>query len=285
MIIGAAVLLVLLIVGVVSLVGRSHQGSLTDQVHLTVTGPASVTLGSDVVYDVQVSNDSGTTLTNTQLIVIYPEGFSFTSAEPAATNPQGTEPSAERHQRRQGLQPAHQRRRLTGGVQTGAALHRTADVLTRRDSPERLQIESTATTTIGTAAFTFNVDGPETSLPSNPVTFDVELQNNQQQPLEQLQVRATYAGGFEFQKSTPTPTGREQRLDLYHARRRPAAKISLTGVLGGLPDEVKRFVFAAGVVDKDGNFLGEAEACAISRAHHAVRHGHPDGQCCHGAGG
>lgn len=256
-IIAGAVILLIVILSIVAVVGRSNRGSLTEQVQLTITGPEQVTLGSDVAYDVQLANDSGTNLAGAELIIIYPDGFSFTTSEPPAGNPQGTEfaigdvaAGAGYSLRISG--------RLTGGVKTEQRFIARA-TFSPAGSPERLQVEASTITTIETAAFTFTAGGPETSLPNNPVTFSLDLENNEQGPLEGLQVRATYAGGFEFQKSTPTPTEENNIWTIDSLGVGERAEFSITGVLGGAPDEVKRFVFSAGVLDQDGNFLKQTE--------------------------
>lgn len=256
-IIAGGVLLLIIILSIMAVVGRSNRGSLTEQVQLTITGPELVTLGSDVSYDVQLANNSGTDLTGAELIVIYPDGFSFTTSEPLASNPQGTEFAIGDVVAGAGYS-VRVSGRLTGGVKTEQRFIARAS-FSPEGSPERLQVESSAVTTIETAAFTFTADGPDTSLPSNAVTFDLDLENNEESILEGLQVRAVYPGGFEFQKATPAATEENNiwTIDSLGVGERTEFKIE--GVLGGSPDEVKRFVFTAGVLDQDGNFLKQTE--------------------------
>jgi hypothetical protein len=181
----------------VAVVGRSNQvrygaGAAHDP------GPGRVTLGSDVAYDVQLANDSGTNLTGAELIIIYPDGFSFTTSEPPAGNPQGTEFAMGDLASGDGY-TLRINGRLTGGVKTEQRFIARA-TFSPAGSPERLQVESSTITTIETAAFTFTADGPETSLPNNPVTFSLDLENNEQNPLEGLRVRATTLADLSFRR-------------------------------------------------------------------------------------
>lgn len=249
--------LIVAIVAITTVLGRSRQGSLVDQVHVTITGPAKVTVGSDVAYDVQIANDSGTTLTATQLIVIYPPGFSYTSSEPSATNKQGTE-FAPGDIAGGGGYSARINGRLAGDVQSQQQFLAQL-IFSPLGTSEKLQVEASATTTIETAAFTFNATGPETGLPNEPVTFALTLANNQQQPLDGLQVQADYPSGFTFQKADPTATTDNNVWKVGSLGMGESKKISVTGKLSGAADEIKRFVFSAGVLDKDGSYVKETE--------------------------
>jgi hypothetical protein len=247
----------LIIVLIVLLMQRSGRGSLIDQVALTIQGPDRVTLGSDVSYDVTYANNSADILTGARLLVIYPQGFSFTIAEPKADNVQGTEftlgdiaPGTAQTIRLNG--------RLTGAVKTEQLFIARLQFLPQGSS-EVLQIESSFTTTIETAAFTFAVEAPATLLPNNELVIDIDLENNEATPLANVQVRATYPGGFDFQSATPAPTKDENIWTVDSLGIGEKKEFQIKGLLGGNIDEVKRFILEAGFLDENGNFLKQTE--------------------------
>ncbi|MFO0704546.1 MAG: hypothetical protein U0517_01035 [Candidatus Andersenbacteria bacterium] len=248
---------VLLIVFIVLLVQRNGGGGILSQVQLSVDGPEQITLGSDVTYTVTFANNSSDPLENARLLVIYPEGFSFTSADPKADNTPGTEFSFGT------LKPGDGKEvlingRLVGGVKSDQVLIARLQ-FTMPGSTDILQVEATFTTKIETAGFAFAVDAPATALPNNKINLSATLENNESAPLTGLQIRATYPGGFDFTSSDPIADAEERIWDIKSLGVGEKRTFKIEGVLGGGAGEIKRFVFEAGVLDQDGNFLKQTE--------------------------
>lgn len=247
----------IIIVVVVLFVQRAGQGSLASNVGINISGPDRVSLGSDISYQIDIANNAGVGLEEGKLILIYPEGFSFTTAEPKADNTQGTEYSLP------SIPPGSVASltisgRLTGGVKTEKVLIARFQFNAIGD-PQRLQVEQTFTTTIETAAFSFEAEGPSTALPNNEVIFNVDLTNNESEPLQNLQVRIQYPGGFDFTTATPPPTREESQWDVDLVGIGEKKEFEIKGILGGNVNEVKRFIFSAGLIDQNGNFLKQTE--------------------------
>ncbi|MFH0831025.1 MAG: hypothetical protein V1895_03125 [Parcubacteria group bacterium] len=249
--------LILIIVFVVLIVQRRAGDGVVSQVQVAIEGPEQVTLGSDVTYTIKTVNNSNKSLENTRLLLIYPDGFSYTSSDPKADNTPGTEYTFGT------LDPGSGRDilvsgRLVGGVQTEQHLLARLQ-FTLPGSSEVLQAEATFTTKIETAGFSFDVDAPETAMPNNKVNLSVSLENNENDPLTGLQVRAIYPGGFDFGSADPGPDSEERIWNIASLGKGEQRKIALEGVLGGAAGEIKRFVFEAGVLDPDGQFIRQAE--------------------------
>ena len=255
--IGIGLAIILVIVFVVLLVQRSGNGGLTSQIRLSIDGPEQVTLGSDVSYTVSFANDSGDTLDNVRLLTIYPEGFSFTSADPAPDNPPGTEFSFGQVAKGEG------RDVLINGRLVGAVRSEQIMIARLQFSPDGgsdiLQVEATFTTKIETAGFAFDVEAPETALPNNKVTLEASLENNEDAPLTSLQLRVTYPSGFDFTSADPLPDAEERIWNIASLGINEKSSFLIEGVLGGAAGELKRFSFEAGVLDQDGKFLKQAE--------------------------
>ncbi len=249
--------LVVIAVLVIIFAQRASQTAVTEGVQIEINGPTKVTLGSDVSYELKIANNSDKILTENHLLVVYPDGYSFTNADPLADNSQGTEFSfdtlasgAEQTIRLNG--------RLTGGVKTEQLLIAHYQ-FKPQGSKETLQIDKNFKTTIETASFSFNADLPASLLPGNTLKIKLNLENNEQRPLEKLRVRAIYPGGFSFSKSTPGADKDDNIWDLDQLGIGEKQNFDIEGTLGGNVDEVKRFVFEVGFKDDNGEFLKQTE--------------------------
>jgi len=255
--IGGGLALLVLIVLITVLVGRTGDNALENKVPISISGPERVALGSDVAYDIQINNDAGAPLREGRLLMLYPQGFSFTSAEPTADNAQGTEFAINDLEPGEGYS-LRINGRLTGAVQAEQTfIARFSFIM--EGSTQPLQVEATMTTSIETAAFSFTVDAPPSSLPGEEVEFDVRIENNDPEPLANLQVQATYPGGFSILLAEPAATTGNNIWAVDSLGIGQRQDISVTGTLGGNVGEIKRFVFEAGFLDEDGEFLSQAE--------------------------
>jgi|GEM_PF-5002654 len=255
--IGIGLAVILLIVFIVLIVSRAGGGSVVSKVQITVDGPDRVTLGSDVAYTVKLANGSDSQLENARVLALYPEGFSYTSSDPHADNTPGTEFSFGTLEKGDGKELLINGR-LVGNVQS----EQTIVVRLQFNLPgstDILQVEASSTTKIETAGFVFDVDAPETAFPNSQVKLTAMLENNQEDPLTNLQMRVTYPGGFDFSDSDPQPDAEEHIWNIDSLGKGQQQDFTINGVLGGGAGEIKRFVFEAGVLDQNGEFLKQAE--------------------------
>ena len=249
--------MIVIIVVIVLVAQRAGQVGIAESVLVQVDGPERVTLGSDISYEVKIVNNSKNILNENRLVVIYPDGFSFTSADPLADNAPGTEYSFEP------IAPGNEAvvrisGRLTGGVKTEQTIIARFQ-FTPVGSNEVLQVDGTFTTTIETAAFSFNADAPASVLPNNTVSLNLDLENNEERPLSKIRVRAVYPGGFTYNTADPEPGIDNDTWDVEELGIGEKLEFNIDGTLGVNVGEVKRFGFEAGSLDDYGAFLKQYE--------------------------
>lgn len=176
-------------------------------VHAELQGPSGTPSGQVAEYIFSVSNDQGVALSQVEVSVRYPVGFSFASATPAPANAEGTRftlPTIAAH----GSSTVTIRGSLVGEV--GEHKDITA-VLTYQPESFNAQFAKTvaATTEVVASVVTLELVSPPQLPIDQPLTLAVSYKNSSAGKLAGLLLRLTSPGGFELElpKLEPLPGG------------------------------------------------------------------------------
>lgn len=175
--------------------GRSQKFG-EDAVHLTLQAPSSGPSGQVVEYTLTYQNDQAVALTQAEVNVRYPDGFTFQSALPGAQNAEGTTFEL-------GTIGAHGsgsitiRGQLTGEV--GEAKKATA-VLTYEPDSFKAQFAKTveATTQLVASVVNLDVTSPAQLPIDEPLTLALTYHNSSTNKLTGLLLRLTAPTGFQL---------------------------------------------------------------------------------------
>jgi uncharacterized repeat protein (TIGR01451 family) len=154
----------------------SKQGPVDNQVSIAIQGPTTVNLGATSTYAIAYANNSTADLKNVIVNVYYPDGFVFTSSNPASHN-------AGHNEWTLGTIAAHTRGTiLITGLPFGSVNDpkswRVFLNYTPANFNSELQKAATLTTAITNSPVTLSISGPDTVAVGTPSTYTVVVQTD-----------------------------------------------------------------------------------------------------------
>jgi len=172
-------------------------------IKLAVSGPQSIASGDEVTYVIEYKNIDKVDLHDVEVIVRYPDHFTFASANPAPTNNFSSSWSIGTLTKGQSG-TIEVRGTLIGEVGSIQTVNATIQFRPANFSASFKETAS-ADSQITSSILELNIEGPVESLTEKKVQYIVKYQNNSEEDLKNIKVKLQYPGQFVFQEATPPP--------------------------------------------------------------------------------
>ncbi len=232
--------------------GRGHKFT-GNNIQLVINTPKEIASGGDMTLTIDYQNQEAIDLTNSQLTVTYPDGFTFSSSEPKPTNT---------------FNNAFDLGKIGSGRAGQVVIHGTAigsvdaqlsfaATLTYRPAnfSSDFQEQTSTTVTISSSILTLNLDGPDKLSPNGVGNWTINVSNTSDHDLQGIRVEATLPNGLSLTKATPAASSGQTTWDIASVAKGKSSTITLTGTASGnLGDSLELSVQvgilnAAGTVD------------------------------------
>ncbi|MDX9893060.1 MAG: hypothetical protein RB292_01430 [Patescibacteria group bacterium] len=177
-------------------------------IDLKIKGQQNIASGDEVVYTLEYHNNEKVVLHDVQIILRYPDGFEFISANPAPTN--GFNTSWDIGELAKGESGKIE---ITGKLigEVGSLKNLNATVSFRPENFSSVFKETESfSSQITSSILELKVEGPEKILPEKKVSYKINYRNNSAQALKKIKIQVTYPANFVFQESAPPAFSREE---------------------------------------------------------------------------
>ncbi|MDP3986284.1 MAG: hypothetical protein U1C53_02885 [Candidatus Veblenbacteria bacterium] len=196
-------LLLVVALGVLFFLGNGGGKFGEEAVSLTLVGPQEAPSGQVVEYTLAYHNDQGVDLTDIEVNLRYPEGFTFEGSLPQADNTEGTRLTLKRIRARESGNLSV-RGLLVGEV---GDVKQFSAVVTYE--PENISAQYAKTLNVATqvvaSVLNLELTGPAQLPEAEPLSLSATYRNSSAEPLSGLVVRFTSPGGFELELPQLTP--------------------------------------------------------------------------------
>jgi hypothetical protein len=194
------------------LVFTSNGGSDSKSLKLEIKGEQSIASGNEVIYVIEYKNIEKTALNDLEIIVRYPDGFTFVSAEPLPANGFNTSWNLGRLEKN-ASGTVQIKGKIIGEVGSIKTINATASF-----KPENFSsiFKETASFSnqITSSILELNIEGPNQILPEKKATYKITYKNNSEQDLGNVKITVIYPSNFIYQDSNPKPWTKEGENNL-----------------------------------------------------------------------
>ncbi len=231
-----------------------------EQVSLTAQAPVEAASGDDVAITITVKNQEHIDLRNAELTYTAPEGFTFRTSTPAASNEFNNAWSLGTIKESGGTTVTISGRLI--GNQADAK--KFSFTVTYKPSNFNTEFQKTAdvTVTINKSVLTLSPEVPLRLPAGRSVAIPVTLENVGSDALEQVRLVAEYPDGFTFTSADPKPAESSTVWEFATIGAGKKVKVTMTGTLTGNVGDTPEFKFRAGR-DTNTGFQAQAEASGI----------------------
>jgi len=261
-------ILILVFVGVGVLAAAALAGyfifnrgaKFNEKVSITVNAPANVAAGDEVTLSVAIKNDERIALQNAELTFNDPDGFTFQSSTPAASNEFNNAWSLGTLAKSAGTTVT-----ITGRLLGNQGEDKVFSfTLTYRPANFNYDFQKTAEATIRISSSVLQVkpEVPLRVLPGVATTIPVTVENTSSADLQDIRLVAEYPEAFTFTKADPKPVEKTTVWNLPDIPANGKVKVTITGTLTGKPGDTPEFKFRAGKQTNAG-FDVQAEGSGI----------------------
>lgn len=258
--VGALVLVALLALAGFFLFSREKKFS-NASVQVTIDAPERLISGDEAIWTIHVTNLSAVAMTKTEVNAHFPEGFTFSSSEPAAAN--------EFHNNWiLGTVGANSRKevKVVGTILGDLGSTRTM-VVSVHYQPSNFSsdfvAEASAETTITTSVLDVAIKAPTTAVSGQTVVYTVTLKNTSANTVNRIRLDLAAPDGFDRATSEPEASAGTSVWDRDTLAPDAAFTVKLSGVLKGTAGQLRELVVRAGVVDANGALVVQRERSAL----------------------
>ncbi len=232
----------------------------SERVQLTAKAPADVAAGDEVSVVITVTNEEQIALQNAELTLTPPEGFTFASSQPAASNEFNNAWHLGTLQKSAGT-TVTVKGRLVGDQDQDKVFRFTLGYRPSNfnyDFQKNLEV----TIRISSSVLQLQPDVPLRITPGVQTQIPIVVLNTGSAELENIRLVVEYPGSFTFGSATPKPSREENIWDIASIPAKGETKITVTGTLQGNVGDTPEFKFRAGRV-QTGELQVQAEASGI----------------------
>jgi uncharacterized repeat protein (TIGR01451 family) len=198
---------------------------------LQIKGPSTMTSGNEAEYTVIYRNGENADLVNVSLDMLFPSGFTFKSATPAATSSSGQNFNLPLIKQGEDGQLVI-RGKLSGATgedkEIKAQLHYKLS-----NFNSEFEVEQSYHTNILPPDLTMDINGPVQVVNGQDTTFTVNFTNVTSQDYDNLGVQLTYPAGFSFTSSSTPPAKDNNYWKLPTLPSGSSGSLEITGSFAG----------------------------------------------------
>jgi len=172
-------------------------------VDINVDVPETAPSGGEAVYKITVKNNDNQTLTNAELELVYPEGFSYLSSVPNAENISGTKfkvPDLVSGQNATIIVKVKASGNVNDEKKLGIKLHYSYSNFTSEFIKEQTSVVRLVASDV-----LVELSGPGTANNAEIIAYTAKYQNNSDSDVKNARIKLTFPAGFVFASAVPTP--------------------------------------------------------------------------------
>ncbi len=232
-------------------------------VEVELQAPETLPSGNEAVYRIAMRNKDSAKLTDLELEITYPQGFTYEESSPKAQNISGSVFSVP------DLLPGQ-------NVSVIIKAKSSGDVNSEKRLTARLHYkyanfnstfvkESAHTMRLTASDVALEIQGPKETNVAQLVAFTVSYKNNSKDIVKNTRLKATYPQGFNFAASQPTPSLGQDTWNVGDLQSGGEGKITIQGTFASSqPGEQKTLKIQLESLGQDGQYFVQNSAEAVT---------------------
>lgn len=226
-------------------------------VKVTIDAPAEAPSGSQVIYKFKIDNQDPAKLTSMELELVYPDGFTYLSSTPNASNLSGSIfsiPDLSSGQNAVVIVKVNAQGSINAEKNLIAKLH-------YRYSNFNSEFIKTAEHKVRLLAsdVVMELTGPDDTTNATPVTYKLQYKNESDHDIDNARIELKYPEGFTYADSNPKPTLGQNIWNVGTLKKNDTATIEFRGnFTTARPGQKATFDAAFMVLDDQGNYYAQA---------------------------
>lgn len=226
-------------------------------VKVTIDAPETAPSGSQVIYKVKIDNQDPAKLVNMELELVYPDGFTYLSSTPSATNLAGstfTIPDMSSGQNAVVIVKVNAQGGINDEKNLVAKLHyRYSNFNSEFIKEVEHKIRLLASDIV------MELSGPDTTTSTQPVTYKLHYKNESDHDVTNARIQITYPEGFVYGSSTPQPNLGQNIWNVGSLKKNDEGNIEFQGSFAtARPGQKAIFEVSFMVLDDQGNYYSQA---------------------------
>ncbi|MDD5040561.1 MAG: hypothetical protein PHY34_05435 [Patescibacteria group bacterium] len=263
----AFIVIVVLCIAAVTVAGFEYFSSRQrafrgEDVLIEIDANPTVAAGGELALTVRVRNEAAVDLENVALRLQYPQGFSLTSANPAATNVAQNSWDIGSIRRGQS-ETIH----LTGTVLAAVGTSALFDVsvtYTPANFNSEFSQQKQYSVLIDSSIFIIGMQMPVKVISGQEAPYEVSVSNSAPQAMDNVQLRLVLPEGFAATDYNPQPRSSTETIwQMGTMDAREEYSLSFNGILTADEGSMRELTIQVGYVDTAGDFQVQAEEAPI----------------------
>ncbi len=268
LLIGGLLAAVVVVTGIAVVMGiiaqQSKKGFSEDDVTVTIEAPDKLKSGDEITYKIHGKNNNKATLTNAELVVTYPEKFSFSSSAPAASNALNTRWPLANLKTGDGFE-IDITGRIVGEQGTVAGLQASLNYRPTNFNSDFSE-QAVLNTTLQSPAVSLAVEYDKQSISGDDMTYTLRYTNTSNEIISAAAIQLQLPDNFTIKTAKPKATDEAKSLwKLGRLDPRESGTIEITGPLAGNEGETKRLTVQLGMLDDKDVLVVETEELAETK--------------------
>jgi len=254
-------LVLLILAGISAALGflvfnKSDKSFNEASVQLKYTGDQSAVSGENVVLKIIYKNAEKAALTDSELNISYPAGFTYVSAT--------SSPNGEYHNQWSigNLQPGEERTLEISGQLIGevGSSHAFSAALTYRPANFNSEFSQTLDweVVVNSSTLSIEVKDAQEVISGQPTTFTIEYTNSSTRDLDRVKMQPTWPDAFVMNSANPA-AGNDGNWLINKLKPDQKGTITVTGIFTGNPSDQQEIKIQAGLMGDNGEFQLQLE--------------------------
>lgn len=229
-------------------------------VQIQILAPETLPSGEDAVYRISLKNNDSVKLTDLELELVYPEGFSYVSSVPNSQNLSGSSFKI------QGDLLPGQNPAVIVKVKTSGEINSEKRLLAKlrykySNFNSSFVKESSHTLRLVASDVLLEIDGPKETNSAQLVAYTVTYKNNSKDAIKNARVKLNYPAGFNYGSSQPQASLGGDTWNLGDLQSGAEGKIIVQGTFGSSQSgEEKKLEVQFLVLGQNGEYFVQSSA-------------------------
>ncbi|MFA5991557.1 MAG: hypothetical protein WC794_04930 [Candidatus Doudnabacteria bacterium] len=220
-------------------------------VDISVDVPETVASGGEAVYKITIKNNDSQKLINSELELVYPDGFTYMSSVPNAENISGTKfkvPDLVSGQNATVMIKAKASGNVNDEKKLSLKLHYSYANFTSEFIKDQVSVVRLVASDV-----LVELSGPQTANNAEIVVYTAKYQNNSDSDVKNTRIKITYPAGFVFASADPTPAVGTDTWNIGTLAQGASGQIQIQGSFTSVnPGEAKTATAEFIVLDSNG---------------------------------